>query len=314
MSIAVAALSGGVGGAKLASGMSRAIEPGSLLVAANTGDDFSHMSLHISPDIDSVFYALSDLNNTETGWGRVGETWNFMAAIKEFGGEDWFNLGDSDLAMHVLRSHRLAQGASLSEITEAFCKALGVPVKLVPASDDPISTIVETDNGAMPMQDYFARERCKPVARRFCYKGASEARANVDLVAALKSNSLRAVVICPSNPFLSIDPILAVPELRELIKAASVPVIAVSPIVGGQAVKGPLGKIMGELGLEVNSCSIARHYDGLIDALVIDEADAHERVAIEALNIRVHTAPTIMNSVEDKEALARAVLGFVGAL
>lgn len=314
MSVSVVALSGGVGGAKLASGLSRVVQPGDLLVAANTGDDFIHLGLHISPDIDSIFYAVTDKNNTETGWGRAGESWNFMTAIKEFGGEDWFNLGDGDLAMHVLRTHRLAQGASLSEVTDGFCRALKVSFKLAPMSDDPVSTVIETDRGALPMQDYFVRQRCQPVVKSFAYKGASEARANGDLIADLQSGSLRAIVICPSNPYLSIDPILAVAGIREHIEAADVPVIAVSPIVGGQSLRGPLGKIMGELELEASSLSIARHYGGLIDALVIDDSDADECAAIEALGIRAHTAPTVMNSVADQKTLARTVLGFADAL
>ncbi|MBT3556879.1 MAG: 2-phospho-L-lactate transferase [Rhodospirillales bacterium] len=312
MTISVVALSGGVGGAKLASGLSRVVAPGNLLVAANTGDDFTHMGLHISPDIDSIFYAVTDLNNTETGWGRVGETWNFMAALKEFGGEDWFNLGDSDLAMHVLRSHWLRQGKSLSEVTDRFCQAMKVSFKLAPMSDDPVATMIESDRGTLPMQDYFVREHCEPVAKAFSYEGATEARANPELMQALKDGSLQAIIICPSNPYLSIDPIFSLSEIRDQLRAANVPVIAVSPIVGGAALKGPLGKIMAELKIEPSSLSIAKHYGDLIDALVIDESDAHECESIEALGIRAHTAPTIMKTVDDQKVLAKKVLELVG--
>lgn len=304
----IIALSGGVGGAKLVSGLSRVMEPGALLVAANTGDDFKHMGLHISPDIDSIFYAVTDLNNTETGWGRVGETWNFMEAIKGFGGEDWFNLGDRDLAMHVLRTHWMGEGQSLSQVTEKFCTSLNVPFTLAPMSDDPVSTIIETDQGTLPMQDYFVREHCEPVAKSFYYEGAYTARANGGLITALTNNDVRAIIICPSNPYLSIDPILAIPEIRELLHASQVPIIAVSPIVGGKALKGPLGKIMTELGLEPNSLNIARHYGDLIDILVIDEGDAGECSAIKALGIQCHTTPTIMKTVDDQKALAREIL------
>ena len=286
MSASVVALSGGVGGAKLVSGLARVMEPGALLVAANTGDDFTHLGLHISPDIDSIFYAVTDKNNTDTGWGRSGETWNFMAAIREFEGEDWFNLGDRDLAMHVLRTHRLAGGATLSDVTQEFCRASKVPFNLVPMSNDPVSTVIETDCGDLPMQEYFVRQRCKPVTQGFTYQGADKARANCELIEALTHNDLKAVVICPSNPYLSIDPILAVPMVRESLKEANVPVIAVSPIVGRHALKGPLDKIMGELAQDPSSVSIARHYGDLIDMLVIDEGDANECTGIEALDIR----------------------------
>ncbi|MBT4888416.1 MAG: 2-phospho-L-lactate transferase [Rhodospirillales bacterium] len=308
MSVSVVAFSGGVGGAKLASGLSRVLEPGKLLVAANTGDDFSHMGLHISPDIDSIFYAVTDLNNTETGWGRTGETWNFMAALKGFGGEDWFNLGDSDLAMHVLRTHWLQQGQSLSEVTQNFCQALNVPFNLAPMSNDPVTTMIDTDKGTLPMQDYFVREHCEPVAKKFSYKDANEASANSDILSALSGDDLQTIVLCPSNPYLSIDPILAVPGIVEALKATDVPVIAVSPIVGGLALKGPLGKIMGELGLEPSSLSIAKHYGDLLDVLVIDEGDAHEAEAIEALGSQVCIAPTIMKTIDDQRALANVVL------
>ncbi len=302
------ALSGGVGGAKLVSGLSRIIPEGELLVAANTGDDFTHMGLHISPDIDSIFYAVTDLNNTETGWGRVNETWNFMEAVKGFGGENWFNLGDRDLAMHVMRSDWLRQGYSLSDVTDKFCTALKVNFKLAPMSDNPVATMIETDQGMMAMQDYFVRERCAPIAKSFTYEGASTACTNPAILKAFNNPDLQSIIICPSNPYLSIDPILALADIRAALHQASVPVIAVSPIVGGAALKGPLGKIMTELGLEPSSLNIAKHYGELIDVLIIDQQDAPEKTAIEQLGIQCITAPSIMETVDDQKTLAHFII------
>ena len=297
----VAALSGGVGGAKLAEGLARA--GADLTVIANTGDDFEHLGLSVSPDIDSLVYALAGLADRERGWGRAGESWNFMAAVGALGGETWFNLGDADLAMHVLRSRRLAAGEPLSAVTAAFLDRLGVSARVIPATDHRLRTLVETASGRLAFQHYFVRERTAPRVTGFAFEGAETARPAPGGLEALGDADL--IVICPSNPYISIDPILAVAGYREALRDA----VCVSPIVGGKAVKGPAAKMMSELGLEPSSLAVARHYCGLIRALVIDEADAHEAAAIEAEGVRAITARTLMAGPEDAERLARIVMG-----
>ena len=297
----VAALSGGVGGAKLAEGLARA--GADLTVIANTGDDFEHLGLSVSPDIDSLVYALAGLADRERGWGRAGESWNFMAAVGALGGETWFNLGDADLAMHVLRSEHLAAGKPLSAVTAEFLGRLGVAARVIPATDHRLRTLVETASGQLAFQHYFVRERTAPCITGFAFEGAETARPAPGALEVLREADL--VVICPSNPYISIDPILAVAGYREVVRDA----VCVSPIVGGKAVKGPAAKMMSELGLEPSSLAVARHYRGLIRALVIDEADAHEAAAIEAEGVRAIAAPTLMTGPEDAERLARLVMG-----
>jgi LPPG:FO 2-phospho-L-lactate transferase len=244
----VIALCGGVGGAKLAFGLTRIVAPEDLTIVVNTGDDFVHMGLHVSPDIDTVAYTLSDLADRERGWGLAGETWNFMDQVKRLGGEAWFNLGDRDLAMHVERTRRLAAGETLSEITRALTAALGIRHAVVPMSDDPVRTFVQTADGELPFQRYFVGEQCRPVATAIRFEGASRAKPSPALQAALARRDVAAVIICPSNPYLSIDPILAVPGVAASLEALGSPVVAVSPIVGGRALKGPAAKLMLELG------------------------------------------------------------------
>lgn len=296
----VAALSGGVGGAKLAEGLMRA--GADLTVIANTGDDFEHLGLSVSPDIDSLVYALSGLADRERGWGRASESWSFMGALGALGGETWFNLGDSDLAMHVLRSRRLAAGEPLSAVTAAFLSRLGVAARVIPATDQRLRTLVETESGQLAFQHYFVRERTAPRVTGFTFEGAETARPAPGALEALSEAGR--IVICPSNPYISIDPILAVAGYRKAVRDA----VCVSPIVGGRAVKGPAAKMMSELGLEPSSLAVARHYRGLIRALVIDEADAREAPAIEAEGVRAVVAPTLMAGPEDAERLARIVL------
>ncbi len=296
----VAALSGGVGGAKLAEGLMRA--GADLAVIANTGDDFEHLGLSISPDIDSLVYALAGLADRERGWGRANESWSFMAALGALGGETWFNLGDADLAMHVLRSERLAAGEPLSAVTAAIARRLGVGARLIPATDQRLRTLVETESGQLAFQHYFVRERTTPRITGFTFEGAEAARPAPGALEALDDADL--IVICPSNPYISIDPILAVAGYREAVQGA----VCVSPIIGGKAVKGPAAKMMTELGLEPSPLAVARHYRGLIRALIVDEADAHEVPAIEAEGVRAIVAPTLMAGPEDAERLARIVL------
>ena len=310
MSGHVVALSGGVGGAKLVHGLSLVLAPEDLTVVVNTGDDFRHLGLHISPDIDSVVYALAGLSDTVRGWGRCDESWTFMGALKGLGGEGWFQLGDADLAMHVERSSRLAQGETLSTVTARLCRALGVAVRVLPMSDDPVRTRLRTEAGWLDFQDYFVRRQCQPVVRELEFAGAGAARAHAEVLAALTRADLRAVVICPSNPFVSVEPILAVPGIRTALQAASAPVIAVTPIIGGKAVKGPAAKMMAELGLEVSGSAVAQRYAGLIDVFVSDVSDA-PLAAIAG--VRMLRAPTLMSTTLDRVTLARAVLAAADA-
>ncbi|WP_342643833.1 2-phospho-L-lactate transferase [Rhodoligotrophos ferricapiens] len=304
----VIALSGGVGGSKLVEGLARACRPEDLLVIANTGDDFIHLGLHISPDIDTVIYTCTGRSNLEQGWGQAHETWSFMDMLRTLGGPDWFQLGDRDLAMHVWRTYRLSQGASLTAVTQELAQRCALPFALLPMSDDPVRTMVDTAEGVLPMQNYFVEKRCGPAVTGLTYQGAETARPNPALLAALEDPALEAIVICPSNPFLSIDPILALPGLRQALRNAPAPVIAVTPIIGGQAVKGPTAKMMAELGLHVDAVAVARHYAGLIDIFVLDQQDAALADAIRASDIAPVLAQTLMKGLSDKRSLAEAVL------
>lgn len=301
----VVALSGGIGGAKLALGLARVLEPGRLTIVANTGDDFHHLGLAISPDIDTLLYTLSGLADPERGWGRRDETWNFMSALAAFGGETWFRLGDRDLALHVERTRRLAAGETLSAIVDALRRVLRIATSVVPMSDDPVRTLLRTDEDWIDFQDYFVRRRCEPRVREVRYEGALTARPAEPVLNALRDPELRAVVICPSNPFLSIEPMLAVPGLRAALDACAAPIVAVSPIVGGHSVKGPTAKIMREIGIEVSASAVAHRYADLIDGFIVDEADANAAVPE---GVVLKAAKAIMTTLEDREALALAVL------
>src|SRR6516225_2751521 len=288
----VLALSGGIGGAKLALGLSRILPHGALTVVANTGDDFEHLGLAISPDIDTLLYTLAGLDNPELGWGRRDETWTFMAALERLGGETWFNLGDGDVATHVERTRRLAAGETLSPIT-----------------DDWVRTRLRTAEGWLDFQDYFVRLHCAPVVSEIAFAGVEDAQPQPAFLTALADKNLRAVVICPSNPFISIDPITILPGVRESLRTCAAPIVAVSPIIGGKAVKGPTAKMMAELGLPVDATAVARHYGDILDLYVADEMDANE---VGDLGVPVTFAQTLMSSLEDREALARVVLGAAG--
>jgi LPPG:FO 2-phospho-L-lactate transferase len=307
----VLALSGGVGGAKLALGLARILSPGALTVVANTGDDFEHLGLHISPDIDTLIYTLAGVANTQTGWGRHDETWSFMAALDELGGETWFKLGDRDLAVHVERTRRLKSGEKLSAVTASIAGSFGIASRILPMSDDRVRTQVLTRSGVLDFQRYFVEARCAPEVTGFLFEGAASARPHPDILAALRNPRLRAVVICPSNPYISIDPILAMPELRAALAESAAPVIAVSPIIGQQAVKGPTAKMMAELGRTVDVLTVAEHYRGLIDGFIVDTVD--ERTA-SRLAVPIAAQPVLMLSLEDREELARAALQFADRL
>jgi LPPG:FO 2-phospho-L-lactate transferase len=303
--MSVLALSGGIGGAKLALGLYRVLAPGALTVVANTGDDFEHLGLSVSPDIDTLLYTLGGIDNQETGWGRRDETWTFMAALETLGGETWFKLGDGDLATHVERTRRLAAGESLSRITEDFRRRLGISARLLPMTDERVRTRPRTDRGWLDFQDYFVRLHTEPVVREIVYAGAAEAKANPEFLAALADDRLEAAVICPSNPFLSIDPILSLPGVRDALRNCQAPVVAVSPIIGGQAVKGPTAKIMAELGFPVSAAAVARYYGDILDLYIADESDANE---LSGLDIPVRVTNTLMSTLADRDALAAAVL------
>lgn len=301
----VLALSGGVGGAKLALGLARVLDAGALTVIANTGDDFRHLGLAISPDIDTLVYTLAGLADPQRGWGRRAETWSFMAALEQLGGETWFRLGDADLVMHVERTRGLAAGEPLSAITDRFCRHLGIATRVVPMSDDPVRTRLKTDDGWLDFQDYFVRRQCAPVVRELAYEGAGRAQPASELMRALRAPDLRAVILCPSNPLLSIEPILSVAGVCAALASSTAPVVAVSPIIGGQAVKGPTVKMMRELGMETSPAGIARRYAGLIDALLVDASDVPVEVDPD---IEFVSASILMRSDEDRERLAREAL------
>ena len=314
----ILALAGGVGGAKLAAGLQAALDApaADLLTVVNTGDDFEHLGLHISPDLDTVTYTLSGRANPETGWGLAGETWHFLDALAALGGEDWFRLGDRDLATHVERTRRLRAGETLSRVTSDLSGRLGAPSRIAPMCDEPVRTVVETGAGDLPFQEYFVRRACEPAVRGLRFEGARSARMSAAFASALADPALEAVVVCPSNPYLSVDPILAVPGARTALARCAAPVVAVSPIVGGRAIKGPAAKIMRELGVEASAAAVADRYRDLLDGFVLDETDRALARAIESAGagVRVRVERTVMHTGEDRVRLAAKVLEFARLL
>jgi len=309
----VLALSGGVGGAKLALGLSRLLAPDQLSIVCNTGDDFDHLGLRICPDLDTVMYTLAGRNNVEQGWGLAGETWRVLDALGQLGGDTWFRLGDVDIGTHLARSEWLRRGESLSAVTRRLSLALGVSHPLLPMSDDPVSTIVHSDQGALSFQHYFVREQCRPAVRGFEFNGIGQARPQAEFLSLLQGGDLAAIVICPSNPFVSVDPILNVPGVRAALRAARAPVIAVSPIVGGIAIKGPTAKMMAELNMPSSAAAVAAHYGDLLDGFIVDETDAGEAERIAASGVSVRVAQTVMKSLDDRIMLAAEALRFAAA-
>ncbi len=307
----VVALTGGGGGAKLCLGLQRVLPAGSLSAIVNTADDFEHLGLRISPDLDTILYTLAGLVNPELGWGRRDETWSFMRVLEALGGATWFRLGDGDLALHVERSRRLAAGESLSTFTADVARRMGVSTRILPMSDDAVRTIVSTPEGELGFQDYFVRARCVPAVRSLRFAGVDEAHIAPGVVQALRDAELRAIVIAPSNPYLSVDPILALPGMRRALRAARVPIVAVTPIIGDAAVKGPTAKIMTELGLGPSPLTVAEHYGGLIDGFVFDACDAGIAPRLDLPN---RVCDTLMSTLEDRERVARCVLEFAATL
>lgn len=304
----VVALSGGVGGAKLVFGLSRCLGPEALTVVVNTGDDFEHYGLHVSPDLDSVMYALAGVRDLERGWGMTNESWAYMSQLKALGESGWFNLGDRDLATHVLRTHWLQSGDSLTTVTRRLCRRFGVEHRLLPMSDDSVQTMVHTDQGRLTFQEYFVQHQCMPRAERFEFSGAETARPNVAIRSALEEKDLDAVIICPSNPFVSVDPILALPGIRAALQRNSAPVIAVSPIVDGKALKGPAAKMFEERGKPPSAVSVADHYGELLDGLIIDRVDSELCTEVEKMGIRAWAEPTVMHTEDASVDLARRTL------
>jgi LPPG:FO 2-phospho-L-lactate transferase len=312
---AVLALSGGVGGAKLALGMADILPPGNLHVVANTADDFRHLGLHISPDIDTLLYTLSESANDVLGWGLANETWNAMDALQRLGGDTWFRLGDKDLATHLWRTELLHRGERLSQVTDTLGRQLGISSHIHPMCEEVVRTIVRCQGRDLPFQHYFVRERCAPEVSGFSFEGIAGARPNATVMALLSNVAFAGIVVCPSNPFVSIDPILQIPDFWGALRDNPAPVVLVSPIVAGAAIKGPAAKMMMELGMPVTALGVAqhycKHYPGLLDYFVIDDSDATLAGEIADLGLEVVVAPTIMQSRADKQRLARVTLDLV---
>jgi LPPG:FO 2-phospho-L-lactate transferase len=308
------ALAGGVGGAKLALGLSNVLSPDNLTVIVNTGDDFDHLGLRVCPDLDTVMYTLAGIANTETGWGLAGETWNFMDAVESLGGETWFRLGDRDIATHIERTRRLGAGETLSVVTSGFAARLGIRHRILPMTDEAVRTIVHTTDGALPFQEYFVKRRCEPVVTGFEFSGAAHAAPASGISALFDGGDVESVIVCPSNPYVSIAPIIAIPAFRDFVSDTGVPVVAISPIVGGQAIKGPAAKIMNELGKPPSVRSVAEHYRGLVTGMVIDTVDGAEADYIRSLGMEVAVTNTLMKSDNDKTILARKVIAFANIL
>jgi LPPG:FO 2-phospho-L-lactate transferase len=304
------ALSGGVGGAKLVAGLAQVLPADSLTVAVNVGDDFEHLGLTICPDFDTVLYTLAGVVHSQQGWGRSDESWGVLEEIRRLGGEGWFALGDRDIALHLLRGQLLQQGLTLSEANLELSRRLGVAITIVPVSDHPVRTMVTTDQGRLAFQDYFVRLRCAPRLRSLEFEGAASAPLAPAVRATLESADLAGVILCPSNPYLSVAPMLAITELREHLRELTVPVLAVSPIVAGEAIKGPTAKIMRELGVEPTAGVIADLYADFVDAVIVDTADA----ALAATDGRFVVAPTVMKTLEEKTALARDCIAAIDTL
>lgn len=304
-------LSGGVGGAKLVLGLSQVLNNDDFMTIVNTGDDFVHLGLKICPDIDTIIYTLAELVDQERGWGLKDESWNFLDKTKLLGGESWFNLGDKDLATHVHRTQRLAKGEDLTSITKNLASSFGVEAKIVPMTNDLVSTVVETREGDLAFQHYFVRDRCLPIVKRFRFEGIKSSVINPSIKEYGEENNKSAVLLAPSNPFVSIDPIIGVPGMTEELVKMKGPKIAISPIINNKAIKGPAAKMMQELGIPSTSIEVTNHYKGLIDAVVIDHADAALSEKIEDMGIKVFVTNTVMHSLKEKITLANECLNFI---
>jgi LPPG:FO 2-phospho-L-lactate transferase len=306
----VTLLSGGSGGAKLALGLYQALPPGRLTVIANTGDDIELFGLHISPDLDSLTYVLAGRVNAETGWGIAGDSWGALDTVSALGGTSWFRLGDRDLGVHLFRTERLRAGEGLAAVTRAIAAKLGVRCTILPMCEEAVPTRIATDEGELHLQEYLVQRRCEPAVRGVRFDRIEAARPAPGVAEAIAES--RCVLIAPSNPLISIAPILAVPGLRAQLEAAPVSKIAVSPIVGGRSLKGPAGKMLGELGHPITPAAVAGFYRGLVETFVVDIQDQDQIPAIEALGMRAIALPTVMDSPEAKRRLARDLLALTG--
>ncbi len=304
----IVALAGGVGGAKLADGLQRVIGE-SLTVIVNTGDDFELHGLRISPDLDTVMYTLAGLANPETGWGIAGDTFACLDMLARYGADDWFGLGDRDLAAHILRTYWLRAGQTLTEVSERLAGTLGVRAAILPMTDARVATLVDTNQGELAFQEYFVHRGWQPVVRSVRFAGVEEAKPTLEVAQAMARAD--AIVFCPSNPFVSIDPILALPGMREMITQARVPRLAVSPIVSGEALRGPAAKMFRELGIEPSAFAVAKRYERLIDVFVVDKADEAQTESIQGLGMRTLVTDTVMKADVDRERLAREIVNWV---
>jgi LPPG:FO 2-phospho-L-lactate transferase len=307
-------LSGGVGGARFVRGLAAAAGPGAVTVIGNTGDDFVHLGLAISPDLDTVMYTLAGVVNESTGWGRADEGWNFLATVTALGGEDWFRLGDRDLAVHVERTRQLGVGRTLTAVTGDLCQRFGLATRLIPMSDAPVHTLVNSDAGELAFQEYFVRRRAEPRVLGLRYAGAAAAPPSGPVAAAFTDPGLAAVFIGPSNPWLSIGPMLAIPSLAAALRSVAVPVVAISPIVAGRAIKGPAARIMADLGVPVSAIGIAEYYRGVAGGLILDHADAGLAPAVGASGLAAGITGTLMIDTAAATALARYAIGFAATL
>ena len=302
----VVALAGGVGGARLVDGLAQVLPPEHLTVLVNVGDDFQHLGLKICPDLDTVCYTLAGKANPETGWGRVDETWNALESLGELGGPTWFRLGDRDLALHLERTERLHMGLPLSQVTYDLCKKMGIQVRVLPVTDDAVPTMVQTLDAELAFQDYFVRQQCEPVITGFRFAGVENATPAPGVIEALRKADL--IVLCPSTPWVSLDPILAIPGVGEALNLRRV--VGVSPIIGGQTVKGPAAKMFRDLGMEASALAVAQHYERQLSGFVIDERDAAQAEAVQQLDILPYVTDTIMKSRFDRRRLAMEILEF----
>jgi LPPG:FO 2-phospho-L-lactate transferase len=305
--IKIVALAGGVGGAKLADGLAQVLQPENLTIIVNTGDDFLHLGLRISPDIDTVCYTLAGVANLDTGWGRQNETWSVLNQLKNMGMPDWFKLGDLDLATHIVRTNYMNNGWPLSRITQEFCKVWGIRVRVLPMSDQDVQTLVHSDQGDLEFQEYFVHRECKPAVKGFSFMGLENAKPAPGVLEAIKNAN--AIIFCPSNPWVSIDPILSIPQIKKALEDHIV--IAVSPIIGNQTVKGPAAKMFTELGIEPSAFAIAQHYGSIINGLIIDKSDDYLRENIGALGVNVFTSDIFMHDNKDRGRLAGEILEII---
>jgi len=303
----VTALAGGAGGAKLVDGLAQVLQPDHLTIIVNTADDFVHFGLRISPDLDTVCYTLAGVANPETGWGRINETWHVYERLREMGMPDWFQLGDSDLATHLVRSIRMSEGRTLSQITQDFCRMWGINVKVLPMSDEVIQTRVYTNEGDLEFQEYFVHRQCRPKVKGFNFDGVEKSKPAAGVMEAIDRCDV--VIICPSNPWVSIDPILSIPNVKANVDNHFV--LAVSPIIGSKTIKGPAAKMFMELGFQPSALSVAQHYENVIDGLVINNSDIALEKEINELGIRTFITDILMRDRLDRYRLAKEIIEYI---